>query len=355
MFSLIYIALTGTIFVSIFVVLLHPLAVIAKLVDKPNARKHHQGDIPLLGGPVIWLVSFISFLVVPDLLSPMLMAIASALVILGIIDDRFNISAIFRLVCQLAAAFTAILTLDLNIHDFGIFTLPTETDYKHFVTLVSALAVVAAINAFNFIDGIDGLSASLAAIGFVHVNLAFGLLAHPTPPDILAIIMLVLGSLSGFLLFNLRVFSGRKIFLGDSGSMFLGFFTAFVLIRASQGNVTISSATIPAGLCLWIIAIPITDLMTVTSRRMLAGRSPMSPDRAHLHHILLDNGLSGRRTLVMLLMSAIGMFWLGYLIFYWFGEIACTLAFFPTAIGYYYAILKSGKLLQADQKLTNAD
>ncbi len=354
MFSLIYIALTGTIFVSILVVLLHPLAVVAKLVDKPDARKHHQGDIPLLGGPVIWLVALIGFLTVPDLLPPALMAIASALVMLGIIDDRFNISAIFRLVFQLAAAITAILALGLSVHDFGIFTVPTGADYQLFVLIASMLAVVAAINAFNFIDGIDGLSASLAVMGFVHVNLAFGLLAQPTPPEILAIIMLMLGSLSGFLLFNLRVFSERKIFLGDSGSMFLGFFTAFVLIRASQGDMATTGAGIPAGLCLWIIAIPITDLMTVTSRRMLAGRSPLSPDRAHLHHILLDNGFSSRRTLVMLVMSAVGMFWLGYLIFFWFGELACTLAFFPAAFGYYYAVLKSGNLLRAIQKLTDA-
>lgn len=337
MLTLIYTSILATLLATVLVVALRPLAIRLELVDKPDDRKLHKGDVPLIGGPVIWLVVMLGiFAFLPE--TPWTLIFATAmLVILGVVDDREPVSAKLKLVFHFAAA------AFLTIGDGGIITniglwpdILGNPDYREFHVAFTVLAIAVSINAFNFIDGIDGLSASMALLAFTHINISFNIMHGETPDAFAFYSVLISGSLAGFLLFNLQVFNGRKIFLGDSGSMLIGLLVAFALINASQKG-AVAGPKIPPSLCLWLIAIPLTDMLTIIMRRLLSGRSPMAPDRTHLHHILMTAGFSGRRTLLVMILSSIGAFWLGFALADNFGDLVSIIGFFIFVAAYYFA------------------
>ncbi len=350
MFSLVYIAASATLFAIALVVILRPLAMALKLVDRPGERKHHDGHIPLIGGPVIWLVVVIGLLLSSYDIQFGALIGSTILIALGVIDDRLQVPAAIKLAFHFLAASALVTLTGISINDIGILPYLADEKYALLHTALGILTIAIAVNAFNFIDGIDGLSASMGVLALVHINLAFTIFGLNTPAELLFNIALITGALVGFLLFNLQIFNGRKIFLGDSGSMFLGFWIGYVLIMASQ---TPSSDTptsvIPASLCLWVVAIPLADMITIIVRRLLSGRSPMEPDRTHLHHILLQSGLSSGRTLLVMIMSAIGAFWLGYMSLIYFGALGSILCFLIFIAVYYLAIQRIGVIVRALQ------
>lgn len=345
MLTLIYTTIASTLVAIVLFIASRPLAIRLRLVDKPDARKQHKGEVPLIGGPVIWLIVAVATFFAPGPYQWGLMLSGLGLVILGMMDDRRPISAWFRLFCQLAIAVVLVLSQDLRLHDIGllsaIFDRP-NLDWLH--TSLAVFAVVVAINAFNFIDGIDGLSASMGLLAITHINLTYNLIGAEQSQAVLFNSVIYIGALSGFLLFNLQVFNGRKIFLGDSGSMFIGLSIAVALISTSQ-TTTVSNGPVPAALCLWVIAIPLTDMITIIVRRLASGRSPMAPDRTHLHHILMQAGLSARRALLMLILSSMGAFWIGYMLYSYFGEPISIIGFFIFMTIYYVTVQKSVKWL----------
>jgi UDP-GlcNAc:undecaprenyl-phosphate GlcNAc-1-phosphate transferase len=347
MLALIYISIIATLLVTILVIALRPLAIRLQLVDKPDDRKTHKGDIPLLGGPVIWLVVIVGIIVLIPTPPWSVVFAATMLVILGMVDDRQPIPARLKLVFHLAAAAIVVMGENLGISDIGIFqALMGQTEYQGLHTALAIIAIAAAINAFNFIDGIDGLSASMALLALTHTNLAFNLLNGATPPDYAFFAVLLSGALAGFLLFNLQVFNGRKIFLGDSGSMLIGLLVAVALIGASQApGRLLGSPTIPASLCLWLIAIPITDMVGIIVRRLASGRSPMAPDRTHLHHKIIEAGFSARRTLLVMILSSVGAFWLGFGVTVQFGEMVSIIAFVVFVPVFYLLVQRVGLLV----------
>ena len=295
MLALIYTTIAATLVAIVLVVALRPLAIWLKLVDAPDERKQHRGEVPLIGGPVIWLIVVAAGFFDPSGFPIAITLAGFALVILGMLDDRHPISPWFRLFCHLAISVVLVLSQDIQLHDIGMFAEIYDTPELAWLhSALAIFAIIVAINAFNFIDGIDGLSASMALMAITHLNLTFNLMGVQQGPSVLFNSVVFIGALSGFLLFNLQVFNGRKIFLGDSGSMFIGMVIATSLLTVSQTNGA-SNAPIPAALCLWMIAIPLTDMTTIIIRRILNGRSPMAPDRTHLHHILMSAGFSARR------------------------------------------------------------
>lgn len=346
MIFLVYITIVATLLATVLVFALRPLAIRLQLVDKPSERKTHKGDIPLIGGPVIWLVVLLGILAFID--NPPWSAILAAtmLVILGIADDRQPIPAIIKLTFHISAASIVVLGENLVISDIGIFPgvfgLP-ELAKLHVVLAV--IAITTAINAFNMIDGIDGLAASMALLALTHINLSFNLILGSTPPDYAAFAVLFSGALAGFLLFNLQVFNGTKIFLGDSGSMLVGLMIGTALIGASQETTRFAgSPNIPATLCLWAIAVPITDIVSIVIGRLISGHSPMAPDRKHLHHKIIDAGFSSRRTLLILILSAVGAFWLGFGLTTLFSEIGSFIGFIIFIPAFYFSVLHIGKV-----------
>ena len=345
MLTLIYLSVVSTLLATVLVVALRPLAIRLQLVDRPSGRKTHQGEIPLLGGPVIWLVVMTGIIFLIPSPSWSIVFASTTLVLLGIIDDRQPIPARLRLIFQVAAASIVLVGENLYVNDIGIFHETfTMSRFSVLHKVIAVLAIAAAINAFNFIDGIDGLSASMALLAMTHINLTFNLLYGSIPPDYAFFGVLFSGALAGFLLFNLQVFNGRKIFLGDSGSMLVGLLVAVALIGASQETGRPGIPPIPASLCLWLIAIPLTDMLSIIVRRTASGRSPMAPDRTHLHHKIIEAGFSPRRTLLILILSAIGAFWLGYALTTFLGEALSIIGFIAFVPSYYFIVLRIGSL-----------
>ena len=341
MFGLIYTTIAATLVAIILVVALRPMAIALRLVDTPNERKHHSGEVPLIGGPVIWLIVTFASIFSPAGFPWSIALAGAALVALGMLDDRRPLSPWLRLAFHLAIAIVLVFSQNLALHDIGfanaLFNTP-DLNWMH--TILAILAIIIAINAFNFIDGIDGLSASMGLMAITHLNWVFNLLNIAQSPLVLFNSVVFIGALIGFLLFNLQVFNGRKIFLGDSGSMYIGMSVAIALLSSSQTSYT-DRAAIPAALCLWIIAIPLTDMTTIIVRRILNKRSPMAPDRTHLHHILMQAGFSARRTLLVMILSSMGAFWIGCALFHYFGEIVSIICFFAFMAIYYWAVQKS--------------
>ena len=270
------------------------------LVDRPDERKHHVGHIPLIGG----LAAFIGVLAgaVVDGQAPLftvvLLATAAVLAVVGALDDRFDLSVRTRLLVQTAAVLTMVAVTGVQIHTLG-HLFGQEFELGVFGIPLTVVAVIGLLNAFNMMDGIDGLAGMLALVSIAAIILYQG---QPQWPGVIVLVLLA-GALVPYLAVNLGLV-GRKIFLGDAGSMVVGYILAWTLIHLSQSGPGHELSTIDV---LWCVALPVLDTLAVMVRRIREGKSPFKPDRGHIHHMMLRAGLGPRTTLVALVMLAIGL------------------------------------------------
>lgn len=271
------------------------------LVDKPNERKFHQGTVPLVGGLSICL-SILYFLYNnPEMLphSNVYAVCMAILVLVGVADDRWDISFKFRLLVQAGLAllmihFAGAELTDLgNMFGFGEIQLPGLV-----AQVVTILAVIGAINAFNMVDGIDGLLGGLASVTFAALGIIFYLHSETNLAYLCAVFIV---AMLPYILFNLGAFGRtRRVFMGDAGSMLIGFTVIWLLLLASQ--YIPESMSEPAAMrsvtALWIIGLPLNDMAAIMIRRLRRGDSPFKPDREHLHHICQRIGLNSTQTLL---------------------------------------------------------
>jgi len=263
-----------------------------KLFDVPDERKVHLSPIPSLGGLGIFAGLILAFLVTfpISLAQEFQYFFAAALVIffLGLKDDILVISPIKKLIGQFIAAFLIIYKGGVQIksmHGFlGIYELPEVMSLA-----LTYLTVIVIINSFNLIDGVDGLAGSLGLM----TALVFGTYFYYVGQLPYAVLAFVLaGSLLGFLIFN---HSPARIFMGDTGSLLLGLINAILVIRfistANDPSSVFPISSTPA-IGFAILMVPLFDTIRVFSVRILNRRSPFSPDRNHIHHLLLDKGMS---------------------------------------------------------------
>lgn len=283
-------------------VLLFILRKVAKrvgLVDKPNARKVHQGVVPLVGGISVYLtllVSFIFFLPMNDNLALYLVC-SAILIVLGALDDYYDVSFKIRLAIQAGISLAMIHIGGHSLHDLGYLMGSETIALNEFAgTVITVIAVIGAINAFNMVDGIDGLLGGLASVTFTALGIVF---AYSGNEYLATICLLIVTAMVPYILLNLGFPLGRrfKIFMGDAGSMFIGFSVVWMLIRGTQEPETIAFKPVTA---LWLIAIPLMDMATIMIRRIRKGQSPFQPDREHLHHICQRLGLSPVVTLIFI-------------------------------------------------------
>jgi UDP-GlcNAc:undecaprenyl-phosphate GlcNAc-1-phosphate transferase len=289
---------------AIAIVMLRHFAVLLGLVDHPNRRKQHVGDVPLVGGLAIFMGVVAGAACYGQFhgFEKALVGTAAVLALVGALDDRFDLSVRDRLLIQAAVVLIVIAGTGVYIHTLGrIFG--HELALGWFGLPLTVVAVVGLVNAFNMMDGIDGLAGSLELVSIAAILLFAGL--APLRGVNMLLALLATASLP-FLLANLG-FMGRKIFLGDAGSMLIGYVLAWVLIRMSQVPQTRLS---PVNV-LWCVALPVFDTLAVMYRRMRQGRSPFKPDRGHIHHILLGAGLGPRATLAALVALAAGIALIG--------------------------------------------
>lgn len=266
------------------------------LVDTPDIRKKHTGNVPLVGGIAIFASVSVWLLISgTNLFGGLILCTGFAALILGALDDRFNLSARIRLIAQvlIAASFPIIGSLSItdlgNTFGFGYVSLGQTTSI-----LFTIFCFVGVVNAINMSDGVDGLLGLLAASSLVVTGMLCFQAGMTEEANIAAFFV---SALIPFLFFNLGFFGqSNRIFLGDGGSVLVGVVLVAFFIHASQGQSTAFDA-VTAG---WLLGLPLVDSVVVMFRRSFAGKSPLAADRDHLHHLLLDSGLSPLTTTLTL-------------------------------------------------------
>lgn len=271
-------------------------------VDIPNERKIHKKPIARLGGVAIFIALFVSVFTVLPLNKHIIGVFVGALILLvfGVLDDIFSINPWIKLTGQIMAA-SVIVIFGIGINFItnplgGYFMLdtikfPVEIfgNIYHVVLLADIFTIfwiVLVINSVNFLDGVDGLASGVSGIA-AFVLFLLSLSSYVNQPDTAIFSLILAGAALGFLPLN---FFPAKIFMGDSGSMFLGFILA-VLAIISGGKVATT---------LLILGLPIIDLLWAVIRRLASGKSPFKPDKKHFHHELLNIGLSQRQTVLII-------------------------------------------------------
>ena len=281
--------LVGFLLTPIVILLLKKM----ELVDSPGGRKIHNGFVPSMGGIAFVLATFISVLAWLD--SQMIMEIRFLLAAFGLMffvglrDDMVNMSALQKLAGQFISAYLVVVMADIRLTGlygfFGIYELPLWISYG-----ISFFTILVLTNSFNLIDGLDGLAGSISLVTFLFLGWWF-LEADLTSYSVFSFILV--GSVFSFLVYN---WHPAKIFMGDTGSLSLGFALAVLTILFIDKNGTMANfegwkfnAPIASGVALLII--PIYDTSRIFIKRMMKGKSPMAPDKSHVHHFLLRMGL----------------------------------------------------------------
>ena len=268
------------------------------LVDKANGRKTHVGEVPLVGGVAICF-TVIHYLylnpIFPENNTVYMFSIA-LLTLVGALDDKFDVSFKIRIVIQIGVSLLMISYSGIQISELGDMFGAGNISIAYFGIPLTVLAVVGAINAFNMVDGIDGLLGGLSIVTFSGFAIIMGMYGQDNK---VYICLLFVVSMVPYILMNLGlVGKERKVFMGDAGSMMIGFTVIWLLLSASQ--IGTDQAHLRSVTCLWLIAIPLMDMASIMIRRLRKGRSPFKPDREHLHHIFERLGLSSIQTLFVI-------------------------------------------------------
>lgn len=262
-------------------------------VDIPDARKVHDTPMPRLGGVAIFLAMMLAVLSFAPMVAAVRGMLVGGLIIFmtGLVDDLYQISARRKFVGEIAASLAAIAIGQLwltnlgNLFGFGDIILPVWVGIPFTV-----FAVVGVINAVNLIDGLDGLAG-----GFTVIALGAFMLMGILDGDTATVFMsaALIGAILGFLKYN---FYPARIFMGDVGSLTMGFLLGFIAVHMTQR----SGATISPVVPFVILGLPILDTVRVMHRRLRKRLSPFSPDKTHVHHKVLALGFAHRFTVLLL-------------------------------------------------------
>lgn len=270
-------------------------------VDVPkDARRMHDHPIPRMGGLAIFfgfILSVLLFLPLTEQLRGMLLG-AVVIVILGIFDDIYALPAKPKFLVQILAALLAVLAGNriFFLSNINVFSADPYWYLGWLSIPVSVFWIVGITNAVNLIDGLDGLACGVSTISSMTM-LVIALMV--SEPDVAVLMAALAGACLGFLPYNLNP---ARIFMGDTGSTFLGFILAVVSIQGLFKFYTIISFAVP----FLMLGLPIFDTTFAILRRLAKGQSPMTPDRGHIHHRLIDMGFSQKQAVAVLyLISAI--------------------------------------------------
>ncbi len=259
-------------------------------VDVPkDDRRIHKTPVPLIGGLAIYIsfsvVSFIFLGFSPPAVTVILGGLM--LVTLGMFDDVYELHPLFKLAIQTLVAVLAV-SAGIVIQSVDFFGITFELGASAYPATV--IWIVALTNAFNLIDGLDGLACGVCSISCFSLFVISAMMENES----IAILSAVLfGASCGFLPYN---FNPAKIFLGDTGAYFIGYGLAVISVCGLSGT----DGTLPFTLAVTVFALPLFDTAFAFCRRICRGRNPFKPDKRHLHHRLLDCGLTQRQTVFAL-------------------------------------------------------
>lgn len=296
------------------------LATRAGFLARPIENRHHQRIVPLGGGCAIFatiiLIMLAGIIAAKFLAAPghlnwisdsadeyvegflnkinqlfVIILCISLLFILGLIDDKKHLSPLFKLVVQFAVALIAATLAEIRVEFFIHNTIATS--------VLSAFWIVLIINAFNLLDNMDGLAAGIAVIA---TCILFTASALSGQVFIGSLAIVLVGTLLGFLVFN---FPPAKIFMGDAGSLVVGFFVALLTLRTTYYHQAQSGQWYPVLLPLVVMAVPLYDFISVTILRLSQGKSPFVGDTQHFSHRLKRHGLTDTQTVLTLYLATL--------------------------------------------------
>jgi len=304
------------------------------LVDIPDrSRKFHTRATPLTGGIGILLAVIISTQIYLDMynlkgympeFSLQLYIASIPLLLLFLVDDFKPLRPLHRLFIQITLSLYVIFSTDVYLENLGDLFGFGEIQLGVFGIPFTIFCVVGIMNAFNMIDGINGLCAGSAMMALLFIGFYSGLMYD-------SVLIIVIGSMIGFLIFNLRFFGKRRgVFLGDSGSNLIGFWVAWCAIYSSQNTIY----QVEAISMLWFVAIPLLDCVGLIFSRLTRGISIASPGRDHIHHkLMLNYSAEGTLGIILLISFFTGL--LGIILEKNFEPWISTLMFLLFASFYY--------------------
>ena len=311
--------LTSFIVVLLATPALIKVAFLKRLFDEPgDARKLHKRVVPTIGGIIIFAATIFAFsLWFPydhpemDLLKRWIQDfqfVICSMVILffvGIKDDIIGTAPIKKLAAHIIVGMILVLMAEVRIRSlhglFGVYEIPLWASI-----FLSMFTYIVTVNAFNLIDGVDGLAAGVGLIG----GLAFGILFALAGDIVMGMLAFALaGSLAAFLVFN---FSPAKIFMGDSGSMIIGLIMSVLAIKyveyvPLENTIPFIKELFTPVVAMAVIAYALTDTLRIFVWRAIRGVSPFSADRNHLHHLLIDSGMSQAKTVISIYVANVAV------------------------------------------------
>jgi UDP-GlcNAc:undecaprenyl-phosphate GlcNAc-1-phosphate transferase len=286
-----------------FIRFLAPRAERYGLIDHPGGeRKHHSDKTPTVGGLAI--VAALALTALPGgfaaLAHPAFWVCLFLIALTGTLDDRFDLNPYIKFAAQIAAALLMIYWGGHTLVTLGNLVSDAPLTLGRYAVPLTVFAVIGVVNAINFCDGADGLAGGLVFIAAFWIAM---MSAASASAGTLALALL--GCIAAFLAFNLRTPWRKRaaIFLGDAGSLSLGFVLAWLTVDATLADTRVFAPVT----AIWLLAIPISDTIVCMLRRLLHGRSPFRADRTHLHHILIDLGLPVARAVALIHLLAFAL------------------------------------------------
>lgn len=278
-------------FVACIIPFIKKLAVHIGAVDIPGGRHIHEKVMPKLGGLAIFSGFLLGYMLFCSQTPQMISILIGGFIILvfGLFDDIKRMPPSFQFVGQILSAIVVVFYGNIVMQDISAYGI--YINFGVFAPYLTILFIVALMNCLNFIDGLDGLAGGIATIFFVTISIVIYYTGIYNGLDA-SLSLVMIGATLGFLVHN---FHPAKIFLGNSGSMFLGYMIAVISLLGFK-NVTITSFIIP----ILILAIPILDTFFAITRRLLKGESPTKGDKKHIHHQLLQMTSSQVKTVLII-------------------------------------------------------
>lgn len=328
------------------IVVFSRLAPAMGIVDNPGGRKAHSHPVPLVGGLAIFaaLLAGAAVMGIAEHVGYFLFTL-SIIIAVGLWDDVTDISPRLKFAIQVAASLLMIFGANVELHSLGNLLGWRPLGLWVFGVPLTIFAVVGVVNAVNMIDGMDGLGGTVAIVALAW----YALVAADSGLDVQYHTALILcGAIAGFLLFNLRLpwQAHARVFLGDAGSLMIGFAVGWFAIDLTQG----AGRTFPPIAALWVILLPLADCVSLLLRRLAGGRSPFNGDRDHIHHYLLARGFTHSQALAILAGASVLCGAVGY--FGWRLGVPDAALFWPFFFGFfaYHAWIQAAwKRLERDR------
>lgn len=286
-FTIVFVTFIASI---IFVYLAKIIAEYVGVIDVPNKRSAHTKPTPLLGGIGIFLSFLLGYMLFAPESTLMLSVLMSSFLILllGVFDDMKPIKARYKIIMHILVAAIVVFYGKLELTRVDLFMF--EMEFGMFSPYITMVIIIGIINAINLIDGLDGLCAGISSIYFLTIGVIALILNNLGGLDII-LSFIMLGSTLGFLVYN---FPPAKIFMGDTGSTFLGLMISIIMLLGFK-TITLTSLVIP----LILLILPITDTLFAIIRRTLQRKSIGEADKEHIHHQLLKK-LSTKKTILVI-------------------------------------------------------